>query len=129
MKNFIGDDFLLETAHARKLYHEYAADMPIIDYHCHLPVEEIAEDRRFTNLTQIWIHGDHYKWRAMRALGIEEKYITGDSSDEEKFQKWAETIPYTMRNPLYHWTHLELKRYFGIEEILDGKSAGRIYKK
>lgn len=128
MKNFIDDNFLLETEFARKLYHNYAKEMPIIDFHCHLPVEEIAEDRKFKNLTQLWIEGDHYKWRAMRALGIEEKYITGDSSDEEKFQKWAETIPYTMRNPLYHWTHLELKRYFGIDEILNGNSAKRIYE-
>lgn len=109
------------------MYREYAANMPILDYHCHLPVEEIADDKKFTNLTQIWINGDHYKWRAMRTLGIEEKYITGDGTDEEKFQKWAETIPYTMRNPLYHWTHLELKRYFGVDELLNGENAKRIY--
>lgn len=128
MKTFIDDNFLLETEAARKLYHEYARDMPIIDYHCHLPVEDIANDRQFKNLTELWIEGDHYKWRAMRALGIEEKYITGNSTDEEKFEKWAETIPYTMRNPLYHWTHLELLRYFGITDILSPENAKKIYQ-
>jgi len=127
MKNFIDDDFLLETEFARKLYHNYAKAMPIIDYHCHLPVEDIAKDRKFLNLTELWIEGDHYKWRAMRALGIEEKYITGDANDEEKFEKWAVTIPYTLRNPLYHWTHLELKRYFDISESLDATNSKRIY--
>ncbi|MBO2544129.1 glucuronate isomerase [Salegentibacter sp. BDJ18] len=127
MTNFIEEDFLLENSFAKELYERYAKDMPIIDYHCHLPVEDIAEDRQFKNLTEIWIAGDHYKWRAMRALGIEEKYITGNSSDEEKFQKWAETIPYTMRNPLYHWTHLELQRYFGITDLLTEKNAKKIY--
>ena len=128
MKTFIDDNFLLETEAARKLYHEYARDMPIIDYHCHLPVEDIANDRQFKNLTELWIEGDHYKWRAMRALGIEEKYITGNSTDEEKFEKWAETIPYTMRNPLYHWTHLELLRYFGVTDILSPENAKKIYQ-
>ena len=127
MTNFIEEDFLLENSFAKELYERYAKDMPIIDYHCHLPVQDIAEDRQFKNLTEIWIAGDHYKWRAMRALGIEEKYITGNSSDEEKFQKWAETIPYTMRNPLYHWTHLELQRYFGITDLLTDKNAKKIY--
>lgn len=127
MMNFIEEDFLLENSFAKELYERYAKDMPIIDYHCHLPVEDIAEDRQFKNLTEIWIAGDHYKWRAMRGLGIEEKYITGNSSDEEKFQKWAETIPYTMRNPLYHWTHLELQRYFGITDLLTEKNAKKIY--
>jgi glucuronate isomerase len=127
MTNFIEEDFLLENRFAKELYERYAKDMPIIDYHCHLPVEDIAEDRQFKNLTEIWIAGDHYKWRAMRALGIEEKYITGNTSDEEKFQKWAETIPYTMRNPLYHWTHLELQRYFGITDLLTEKNAKKIY--
>ncbi|WP_339656412.1 glucuronate isomerase [uncultured Salegentibacter sp.] len=127
MTNFIEEDFLLENSFAKELYERYAKDMPIIDYHCHLPVEDLAEDRQFKNLTEIWIAGDHYKWRAMRALGIEEKYITGNSSDEEKFQKWAETIPYTMRNPLYHWTHLELQRYFGITDLLTEKNAKKIY--
>ncbi|WP_339647932.1 glucuronate isomerase [uncultured Salegentibacter sp.] len=127
MMNFIEEDFLLENSFAKELYERYAKDMPIIDYHCHLPVKDIAQDRQFKNLTEIWIAGDHYKWRAMRALGIEEKYITGNSSDEEKFQKWAETIPYTMRNPLYHWTHLELQRYFGITDLLTEKNAKKIY--
>ena len=127
MTNFIEEDFLLENSFAKELYERYAKDMPIIDYHCHLSVKDIAEDRQFKNLTEIWIAGDHYKWRAMRALGIEEKYITGNSSDEEKFQKWAETIPYTMRNPLYHWTHLELQRYFGITDLLTEKNAKKIY--
>ncbi len=127
METFIDDDFLLETEAAKRLYHEYARHMPIIDYHCHLPIEDIANDRQFKNLTELWIEGDHYKWRAMRALGIPEKFITGDSSPEEKFEKWAETIPYTMRNPLYHWTHLELLRYFGIKDILGPTNAKKIY--
>ncbi|PRX46872.1 D-glucuronate isomerase [Salegentibacter salegens] len=125
--NFIEEDFLLENRFSKELYERYAKDMPIIDYHCHLPVEDIAEDRQFKNLTEIWIAGDHYKWRAMRALGIEEKYITGNSNDEEKFEKWAATIPYTLRNPLYHWTHLELQRYFGITDLLNEKNAKKIY--
>lgn len=128
MENFIDDDFLLETEAAKKLYHDYAKDMPIIDYHCHLPVEDIANDRQFKNLTELWIAGDHYKWRAMRTLGIAEKYITGDSTDEEKFEKWAATIPYTLRNPLYHWTHLELQRYFGITDVLNPSNAKKIYE-
>ena len=127
MKPFLNDDFLLQTATARTLYHEYAAAMPIIDYHNHLPPDQIANDHQFDNLTQIWLAGDHYKWRAMRANGVDEHYITGAASDREKFQKWAETVPYTLRNPLYHWTHLELQRYFGITELLNGESAGRIY--
>ncbi len=127
MTNFIEEDFLLENRFAKELYERYAKDMPIIDYHCHLPVEDIAEDRQFKNLTEIWIAGDHYKWRAMRTLGIEEKYITGESTDEEKFEKWAATIPYTLRNPLYHWTHLELQRYFGITDLLSEKNAKKIY--
>ncbi|GAB2698870.1 hypothetical protein GCM10011495_32970 [Hymenobacter frigidus] len=127
MKPFLNDDFLLQTAPARTLYHEYAKQMPIIDYHNHLLPDQIAEDKQFENLTQIWLYGDHYKWRAMRANGVDEYYITGGASDQEKFQKWAETVPYTLRNPLYHWTHLELQRYFGITELLNGESAGRIY--
>jgi glucuronate isomerase len=127
MESFIDENFLLETEYAQELYHNYAKSMPIIDFHCHLAVEDIANDRRFSNVTEIWIHGDHYKWRAMRALGIKEKYITGESSDEEKFLKWASTIPYALRNPLYHWSHLELERYFGITEILNNESAKRIY--
>ena len=125
--NFIEDDFLLENRYSKELYRRFAKDMPIIDYHCHLPVKDIAEDRQFKNLTEIWIAGDHYKWRAMRALGVEEKYITGESTDEEKFEKWAETIPYTLRNPLYHWTHLELQRYFGITDLLCKKNAKKVY--
>ncbi|MDR3232839.1 MAG: glucuronate isomerase [Planctomycetaceae bacterium] len=116
--NFITENFLLQSAEAVQLYHEFAKPMPIIDYHCHLSPKEVAEDRRFENLTQIWLAGDHYKWRAMRAAGVDEKYITGDASDWEKFQAWAETVPKTLRNPLYHWTHLELKRPFGITDKL-----------
>jgi glucuronate isomerase len=125
---YIHEDFLLQTETAQKLFHEYAEPMPIIDYHCHISPKDIAEDRKFENLTQIWLAGDHYKWRAMRANGVDEKYITGDASDWEKFRKWAETVPYTMRNPLYHWTHMELKKPFGITEILTPESAEHIYK-
>ena len=124
---FLDENFLLETETARKLYHEHAKHMPIIDYHCHLSPEDIARDRKFKNLTEIWLEGDHYKWRAMRTNGIAEKYCTGDAPDFEKFQKWAETVPYTMRNPLYHWTHMELKRPFGIEKILKPETAREIY--
>src|SRR5689334_18279406 len=106
MQPFLGPDFLLQTETARALYHEYAKQMPIIDYHNHLLPDQIAEDKQFENLTQIWLYGDHYKWRAMRTNGIDEHYITGDASDWEKFEKWAETVPQTLRNPLYHWTHL-----------------------
>ncbi len=127
MKQFLDENFLLKTATAQRLYHEYAKDMPIIDYHCHLPPQQIAEDTQFENLTQVWLYGDHYKWRAMRTNGIHESFCTGNKTDWEKFQKWAETVPYTLRNPLYHWTHLELKRYFGIEDILNGDTARRIY--
>ena len=127
MKNFIDDNFLLETEYARKLYHDYAKSMPVIDYHCHLSAKDIAEDRIFRNLTDLWIEGDHYKWRAMRALGVEEKYITGNGSDKQKFEKWAATIPYTLRNPLYHWTHLELKRYFNVDESLNAFNAEKVY--
>ena len=119
-KTFITKDFLLLGDRAVKLYHEYARDMPIIDYHCHLPPWQIAEDHRFENLAQAWLYGDHYKWRAMRAAGVEERYCTGDASDWEKFQKWAEVVPQTLRNPLYHWTHLELWRPFGIGNRLLG---------
>ena len=127
MKPFLSDDFLLQTATARALYHEYAKQMPIIDYHNHLLPDQIAADKQFDNLTQIWLSGDHYKWRAMRANGVPERYITGDASDWEKFEKWAETVPATLRNPLYHWTHLELRRYFGISELLNQASARRIW--
>lgn len=126
-KIFITDNFLLHNEAAIRLYHDYAKSQPIFDYHCHLSPKDIAEDRQFENLTQIWIDGDHYKYRAMRANGVDEKFITGVASDYEKFAKWAETIPYALRNPLYHWTHLELKNYFGINELLNADSAESIY--
>ena len=128
MSSFITSNFLLNSSYAEELYHSYAKDLPIIDYHNHLPPNEIAANKQYKNLTEIWLDGDHYKWRAMRNLGIEEKYITGKASDEEKFNKWAHTVPYTMRNPLYHWSHLELKRYFDIDESINEKSASSIYK-
>jgi glucuronate isomerase len=124
---FITEDFLLYNKTAVSLYHDFAKAQPIIDYHCHLSPKDIAEDRQFSTITQIWIEGDHYKWRAMRANGISEKYITGDASDFEKFEKWAETLPHTLRNPLYHWSHLELKRYFGIDVLLNKDTAKEIY--
>lgn len=128
MKPFLSDNFLLQTKSAERLYHEFAADMPIFDYHCHLPVAEIADNRKFDNLTTIWLNGDHYKWRAMRANGIDEFYITGDASDLQKFHAWAETVPKTLRNPLYHWTHLELKRYFDISDtLLSPNTADAVY--
>ena len=130
MTVFIGEEFLLQSETARVLYHEHAAKMPIYDYHCHIPAEQVAVDKRFDNLTQIWLYGDHYKWRAMRANGVEERYITGDASEWEKFEKWAQTVPYTLRNPLYHWTHLELKRPFGITgKLLGPDTAREIYDK
>ncbi|RAJ94185.1 glucuronate isomerase [Larkinella arboricola] len=127
IKSFLDEDFLLQTDTARRLYHDYAKAMPIIDYHCHLPPDQIAADKRFENLTQIWLYGDHYKWRAMRTNGVPERYCTGDASDYEKFEKWAETVPYTMRNPLYHWTHMELKNPFGVETILNKNTAREVY--
>lgn len=127
MKAFIDENFLLKNETAEILYHQFAKDMPIIDYHCHLPPDQIAEDKNFENLTQVWLYGDHYKWRAMRANGISEEYITGNKSDWEKFEKWAETVPYTLRNPLYHWTHLELQRYFDVYDILSPATAKKIY--
>ena len=127
MKQFLNEHFLLQSETAKSLYHDYARDMPIVDYHNHLIPQQIAEDKQFENITQLWLYGDHYKWRAMRTHGVDEKYITGNASDEEKFMKWAETVPYTMRNPLYHWTHLELQRYFGVTEVLNKDSAKRIY--
>lgn len=128
MRTFLADNFLLETTCAERLYHEFAAAMPIFDYHCHLPVAEIAEDKKFANLTAIWLYGDHYKWRAMRTNGIDERYITGDASDREKFLAWAATVPKTLRNPLYHWTHLELKNPFGIAApLLEPGTADDIY--
>ncbi len=127
MKKFLDENFLLQTDTAQRLYHEYAKDLPIIDYHCHLPQDQIAQDLNFKNLTHIWLYGDHYKWRAMRTNGVNESYITGNKSDYEKFEQWAATVPYTLRNPLYHWTHLELQRYFGINDILSPKTAKQIY--
>jgi glucuronate isomerase len=127
MKNFLDEDFLLHTETAKRLYHDYAAAMPIIDYHCHLPPDQIAADPNFDNLTTIWLNGDHYKWRAMRANGVDESYITGNKPDFEKFKQWAATVPYTLRNPLYHWTHLELQRYFGISSRLMPATAHDIY--
>lgn len=128
MKPFIHKDFLLQTDAARQLYHEHAAKQPIIDYHCHLNPAYIAEDHQFDNLGQIWLEGDHYKWRAMRTNGVDEKYCTGkETSDWEKYEKWAETVPYTMRNPLYHWTHLELKSAFGVDKLLNPATAKEIY--
>lgn len=128
MRQFLGDDFLLSNKTAEKLYHDYAKDLPIIDYHCHLSPENIAKDRIFKSITEAWLEGDHYKWRAMRTNGVDERYITGDAPDAEKFQKWAETVPFTLRNPLYHWTHLELRRYFIISQLLNGTSGKQVYE-
>ena len=127
MKQFLSDDFLLSTATAQRLYQQFAAPQPILDYHCHLNPKDIAQNRRFANLFEIWLEGDHYKWRAMRANGVAERYCTGDAVPYEKFLAWARTVPYTLRNPLYHWTHLELQRYFGINELLDETSAPSIW--
>jgi len=129
MNNYIHEDFILQTETAKKLYHNYAKKMPIIDYHCHLVPKEIAEDHKFRSITELWLGGDHYKWRLLRANGVEERYITGDASDWEKFEKWADTVPYTMRNPMYHWTHLELKRVFDIDTLLNPSTAREIYDK
>ena len=128
MKPFIHENFLLQTPVAQRLYHEYAENQPIIDYHCHLNPEYVANDHKFENLSRIWLEGDHYKWRAMRTNGIDESFITGENtSDWEKFEKWAQTVPYCMRNPLYHWTHLELKTAFGVDSLLNPESAKEIY--
>jgi len=129
MKTFLDENFLLESKTAEYLYHEHAAEMPVIDYHCHLSPAQIAENRNFDNITQPWLYGDHYKWRAMRTNGVDEKYCSGNASDRDKFSKWAETVPYTIRNPLYHWTHLELQRYFGITDLLSPETADSIYSK
>jgi glucuronate isomerase len=129
METFITEDFLLRNEFSKRLYHGFAKDLPIIDYHCHLSPKDIATDRKFRTISELWLEGDHYKWRAMRTLGINEKFITGDGSDLEKFQQWAHTVPHTMRNPLYHWTHLELQRYFGIKELLNPPSSLSIYTK
>ncbi|HSJ69768.1 MAG TPA: glucuronate isomerase [Anditalea sp.] len=125
---FLSEDFLLRSDFAKLLYHDYASHQPIIDYHCHLSPKDIATNRQFKNISEVWLAGDHYKWRAMRTLGIDEKYITGDAADSDKFAKWAETVPYTLRNPLYHWTHLELQRYFGITDLLAPNTSEAIYK-
>jgi glucuronate isomerase len=127
MMDFIHDDFLLHSETARQLYHNYAASQPILDYHCHLSPADIAVDRRFADLTEIWLQGDHYKWRAMRANGVDERYCTGNAAPYEKFLAWARTVPATLRNPLYHWTHLELKRYFGINELLNEQSSKAVW--
>lgn len=128
MKEFMDRDFLLKSEAAKKLYHEHAEKMPIIDYHCHIDPMEIYADKRYDTITQVWLGGDHYKWRAMRSCGVAEKYITGDASDAEKFQKWGETMPKLIGNPLYHWTHLELQRYFDVHEPLNGENAMRIFE-
>jgi glucuronate isomerase len=129
MRTFIHEDFLLQSDAAKRLYHEYAEHEPILDYHCHLSPKDIADDRQFNNLFEIWLEGDHYKWRAMRANGIEERFCTGDASPKDKFLAWAKTVPRTLRNPLYHWTHLELKRYFGIETLLNEETAPAIWNR
>jgi glucuronate isomerase len=128
MKPFLDKNFLLQSKTAERLYHEYAAHLPIIDYHCHLDPAQIANNINFSTLTEIWLKGDHYKWRAMRANGVNEQYITGSKTDLEKFEKWAETVPYTLRNPLYHWTHLELQRYFDVHDVVSPKTAKAIYE-
>ncbi len=127
MKKFMDENFLLHTGTAQELYHNHAAKMPIFDYHCHIPPQDIAEDKQFGNITQIWLYGDHYKWRAMRTNGVDERFCTGDASDWEKFEKWAETVPHTLRNPLFHWTHLELKKFFGINKVLSPATAKEIW--
>jgi glucuronate isomerase len=127
MKKFLDENFLLHNKTAQRLYHDFARPMPIIDYHCHLPPDQIANDINFENLTQIWLYGDHYKWRAMRTNGVNEAYCTGNKPDYEKFEQWAATVPYTLRNPLYHWTHLELQRYFNVYDILSPATARKIY--
>jgi glucuronate isomerase len=127
--SFIHEDFLLSNRTAKRLYHTFAEAEPILDYHCHLPPQDVAENRQFRDLFEIWLEGDHYKWRAMRANGVDERYCTGDAAPEEKFRQWAKTVPYTLRNPLYHWTHLEMKRYFGIDELLDESNAARVWER
>jgi len=129
MKNFLDENFLLSNKTAQQLYHGYAKDMPIIDYHCHLSPQQIADDHQFQTLSQVWLYGDHYKWRAMRTNGVDESYCTGDKTDIQKFEQWAATVPYTLRNPLYHWTHLELQRYFGVTDILNADNAAVIYNR
>jgi glucuronate isomerase len=129
MKEFLGEDFLINNKTGQWLYDTYAKNMPIYDYHCHLSPEEIYTDKRFKNITEAWLYGDHYKWRLLRSNGIPEKYVTGDGGDYEKFLAWAETVPKMIGNPLYHWTHLELKRFFGIDMVLNPKNADAIWEK
>ena len=128
MKQFMDENFLLQSETAQKLYHAYAADAPILDYHCHINPQEIYEDRQFENITQVWLGGDHYKWRFMRSCGVDEKYITGDASDKEKFLKWAEVLGKAIGNPLFHWSHLELKKYFGYNGVLNKKTAEEVWE-
>lgn len=127
MKDFLTKDFLLQTKTAQTLYHDYAEQMPIFDFHCHLPVQEIYEDKKYRSITEVWLGGDHYKWRLLRQFGVDESYVTGDKSDWEKFEKYAQMIPYAVGNPMYHWTHLELQRYFGIDQTLSPSTAKSIY--
>ncbi len=129
MKNFMDKDFVLKNQTAVTLYENYAKDMPIFDFHCHLPIEEIYNDRKFENITECWLGGDHYKWRLMREMGVDESYITGNKGDFEKFMKYAEVMPYAIGNPIFHWTHLELQRYFGINDVLSPKTAKEIFDK
>lgn len=129
MKTFVHDDFLLTSDVARDLYHGWARDLPIVDYHCHLPVAEIASDHRFATITEVWLKGDHYKWRAMRTNGVPERFCTGDATDREKLEAFARTVPATLRNPLYHWTHMELKRPFGVDLLLDERTAGEVWER
>ena len=127
MKQFMDKDFLLSTDTAKTLFHDFAEKMPVLDYHCHINPQEIAENRKFNNITQVWLGGDHYKWRVMRSCGVEERYITGDAPDREKFQKWAESLSKAIGNPLYHWSHLELQRYFGYTGALNGDTAEEVW--
>ena len=127
MKEFLGNDFLLKTPTAVKLYEDYAKNAPIFDFHCHLSVKEIYEDKKFSTITEAWLGGDHYKWRLMREAGVDESYVTGNKPDYEKFLKYAEVMPYFIGNPVYHWTHLELKRFFGIDKVLSPSTAKEIY--
>ena len=127
MKAFMDKDFLLSTETAQELYHEFAAQVPVLDYHCHINPQEIAEDRKFENITQVWLGGDHYKWRQMRSNGVDEYYITGDAPDREKFQKWAETLEKAIGNPLFHWSHLELQRFFGYNGVLNSETAEEVW--
>ncbi len=126
--SFVHEDFLLQTEHAKRLYHGYAKDQPILDYHCHLPPQDVASNRQFRNLFEIWLEGDHYKWRAMRANGVGEAFCTGEADPHDKFLAWAKTMPHTLRNPLYHWSHLELKRYFGFDGLLDESNAEEVWQ-